>query len=284
MEGSGRRDREARRRRSGGSHITSLKNPVVQLARRLDRPAGRAEHDRFLIEGARCVAAAVDAALPLDSLLVTETAALRHASLVARAVDVTGAELLRVSDQVMAAVSSTVTPQGLVAVAPTVAVPAGRLPRTPDLVCVLDRIADPGNVGTVLRAADAAGADAVITTAGSAHMESPKAVRAAAGSLFHLPVADGVPWADARDACRERGLTLIGADAHAAATVDDAVWDRPCALVLGSEGHGLSDEAKADCDQLVRLPVYGRAESLNLAAAAAILLYEAARRRREARP
>jgi RNA methyltransferase, TrmH family len=284
MEGSGRRDREARRRRSGGSHITSLKNPVVQLARRLDRPAGRAEHDRFLIEGVRCVAAAVDAALPLDSLLVTETAALRHAALIGRAVDVSGAELLRVSDQVMAAVSSTVTPQGIVAVAPTVAVPVDRLPPAPDLVCVLDRIADPGNVGTVLRAADAAGAGAVITTAGSAHVESPKAVRAAAGSLFHLPVADGVPWPAARDACRARGLTLIGADAHAAATVDDAVWDRPCALVLGSEGHGLSDEAKADCDQLVRLPVYGRAESLNLAAAAAILLYEAARRRRETRP
>jgi TrmH family RNA methyltransferase len=284
MEGSGRRDREARRRRSGGSHITSLKNPVVQLARRLDRPAGRAEHDRFLIEGVRCVAAAVDAALPLDSLLVTETAALRHAALIGRAADVSGAELLRVSDQVMAAVSSTVTPQGIVAVAPTVAVPVDRLPAAPDLVCVLDRIADPGNVGTVLRAADAAGAGAVITTAGSAHVESPKAVRAAAGSLFHLPVAARVPWPAARDACRARGLTLIGADAHAAATVDDAVWDRPCALVLGSEGHGLSDEAKADCDQLVRLPVYGRAESLNLAAAAAILLYEAARRRRETRP
>src|SRR3954453_17288294 len=131
MDATGRRerpqDRPSRRPRSGGSQITSLKNPVVQLARRLDKPAERAGHGRFLIEGARCVEAAVEAALPMETLLVTPAAALRHAALVERVrAGVPGGpppEILTVTDQVMAAVASTVTPQGLLAVALTVARP-----------------------------------------------------------------------------------------------------------------------------------------------------------------
>jgi TrmH family RNA methyltransferase len=266
--------------RSGGSQITSLKNPVVQLARRLTRPAERAEHDRFLIEGPNSVQAAVDAGVPVDTLLATRPAARRHAGLLAAAAQ-HGAQVLEVTDQVMASIAPTVTPQGVVAIAPGVTRPIERLAEAARLVCVLDRVADPGNLGTVLRAADAAGADALVTTAGSVHADSPKAVRAAAGSLFHLPVFDGVPWSQARDACRARGLRLVGADAHAGAGPDAAGLAGPVALVFGSEAHGLPDETRADCDELVRLPVYGRAESLNLAAAAAILLYEVARRHHE---
>ena len=263
--------------RSGGSQITSLKNPVVQLARRLTRPAERAEHDRFLIEGPNSVQAAVDAGVPVDTLLATGQAASRHARLLADAAR-RGAQVLEVTDQVMASIAPTVTPQGMVAIAPGLTRPIEGLPTDARLICVLDRVADPGNLGTVLRAADAAGADALVTTAGSVHADSPKAVRAAAGSLFHLPVFDAVPWPQVRDACRARGLRLVGADAHAGVGPDGAGLDGPVALVFGSEAHGLSEAARADCDGLVRLPVYGRAESLNLAAAAAVLLYEVARR------
>jgi TrmH family RNA methyltransferase len=263
--------------RSGGSQITSLKNPVVQLARRLNRPAERAERDRFLIEGPASVQAAVDAGVPVDTLLATGQAARRHAGLLADAAR-GGAQVLEVTDRVMASIAPTVTPQGVIAIAPGLTRPIDALAADARLVCVLDRVADPGNLGTVLRAADAAGADALVTTAGSVHADSPKAVRAAAGSLFHVPVFDAVPWPRVHDACRERGLRLVGADAHAGVGPDDAGLDGPVALVLGSEAHGLADEVRADCDELVHLPVHGRAESLNLAAAAAILLYEIARR------
>jgi TrmH family RNA methyltransferase len=134
----------------------------------------------------------------------------------------------------------------------------------------------------VLRAADAFGADALATTAGSVDLESPKAARASAGSLFHLPVAAGVPWPHLAGALAGRGLALIGADPHAHDEVDQAPLDRPVALVLGNEARGLPGSVRADLDHLVRLPAWGRAESLNLAAAAAVLLYETARRQRAA--
>src|SRR6266511_170544 len=128
----------------------------------------------------------------------------------------------------------------------------------------------------------AAGADALVTTAGSVDLESPKAVRASAGSLFHLPVVGGADWPALAAALRQRGLALVGADPHAPDTIERAPLERPCALVLGNEAHGLPERVRADLDHLARLPQYGRAESLNLAAAAAVLLYESARRQREA--
>jgi TrmH family RNA methyltransferase len=268
-------------RRSGGSQITSLRNPVVQAARRLARPASRPA-GRFLVEGARGVRAAVDARAPLESLLVTAAARARHGALVTAAASL-GARVLEVSDPVMAGLADTPAPQGLVAVARSVTRPLAALPPAPELVCVLDQVRDPGNAGTVLRAADAAGADALITTAGSVRMEHPKVARAAAGSLFHLPVVDGRPWPEVAAACRERGLVLLGADARADVGADQAPLEAPCALVLGNEAHGLGARVRAGCDLLVSLPMHGRAESLNLAAAAAVLLYEAARRKAAAR-
>jgi RNA methyltransferase, TrmH family len=261
-------------RRSGGSEITSLRNPAVQAARKLSRRAG---DGRFLLEGVRGIHDALDAGVRLDTIFVTPAAEATYGDLVETAARA-GSRVLTVSDQVLAGVADTVTPQGLVAIAGDVTLPLAALPPAPRLVCVLDQARDPGNVGTVVRAADAAGADAVVTTAGSTDPQHPKAVRAAAGSLFHLPVFAGAPWPALRDALRARGLLLVGADPHARTSSDDAPLDRACALVLGNEAHGLDPAVRADLDLTVRLPVPGRAESLNLAAAAAILLYVTARR------
>lgn len=269
--------------RSGGTEITSLTNPLVAATRRLARPAERARRGQFLLEGARGIRDALDAGVRLDTLLATPTGASGHPDLLAAATQA-GTRVRTVTDQVMAALTQTVTAPGLLAVAPTVVADRPELPDHARLVCVLDQVRDPGNAGTVLRAADAVGADALATTAGSVHLEGPKAVRAAAGSLFHLPVLAGIPWPRLRDACRDRGLLLIGADPHAPATTDAAPLEQPCALVLGNEAHGLSDPVRGDLDHLVRLPVTGRAESLNLAAAAAVLLWETARRQTAGHP
>jgi TrmH family RNA methyltransferase len=258
--------------------ITSPSNPAVRAARKLARPSARARGDgRFLLEGPEGIRAALDAGHRPERLLATERAAARHAGLANRARQA-GAEVTLVAEPVLAALAATTTPQGLVAVLPSVRRPLADLPAAPRLVCVLAEVRDPGNAGTVLRAADAFGADAVATTRGSVDPESPKAARAAAGSLFHLPVLAGIPWPALRDSLRGRGLRLVGADPHAAVTLDQAPLADPVALILGNEAHGLPAEVAADLDLAVRISLAGRAESLNLAAAAAVLLYETARR------
>ena len=261
--------------------ITSPSNAAVRAARKLARPSSRARAGgRFLLEGPEGIRSALDAGHVPDTLLATERAAARHAGLVNLARQ-RGAQVALVAEPVLSALAATTTPQGLVAVLPSVVRPLEALPASPRLVCVLAEVRDPGNAGTVLRAADAFGADAVVTTAGSVDPESPKAARAAAGSLFHLPVVAGAPWPALRTALRRRGLRLVGADPRAAATLDRAALAEPVALVLGNEAHGLPDQVTADLDLVVRVPLAGRAESLNLAAAAAVLLYETARRQPE---
>jgi RNA methyltransferase, TrmH family len=262
--------------------ISSTSNPTVRSARRLASARGRrGAGGRFLLEGPEGIRAALAAGHPPAVLLATEAAAARHAGLVNQARR-GGAEVALVAERLLAGLADTSTPQGLVAVVPSVVAGLDGLPAAPRLVCVLVEARDPGNAGTVIRTADAFGADAVVLTAGSVDPEHPRAVRAAAGSLFHLPVLAGVAWPALRAALRDRGLRLVGADPHAADAVSAAPLHQPTALVLGSEAHGLPATARDDLDLVVRLPMHGRAESLNLAAAAAVLLYEAANQQRTA--
>jgi RNA methyltransferase, TrmH family len=262
--------------------ITSPSNATVRAARKLARPSARARADcHFLLEGPEGIREALDAGHLPATVLATERAAARHAGLLNRA-RAAGSQVLLLAEPLLAGLAQTATPQGLVAILPGVTRSLDGLPAAPRLVCVLAEVRDPGNLGTVVRAADAFGADAVATTRGSVDPQSPKAARAAAGSLFHLPVVAGVPWPHLRSALRERRLRLVGADPHAPDPVEAAPLGEPIALVLGNEAHGLPAEVRDDLDLAVRVPLAGRAESLNLAAAAAVLLYEAARRRRAA--
>ncbi len=259
--------------------ITSPSNPAVRAARQLARPSARARMGgQFLLEGPEGIREALAAGHVPVTVLGTERAAARHRG-VLNAARAAGSRVLLVAEPLLAGLAQTTTPQGLLAVLPSVTRSLDGLPAAPRLVCVLAEVRDPGNAGTVIRTADAFGADAVATTSGSVDPQSPKAARAAAGSLFHLPVVAGVPWPDLRAALRERHLRLVGADPHAPATVQAAPLDEPVALILGNEAHGLPAAVRDDLDLVVRVPLAGRAESLNLAAAAAVLLYETARRR-----
>jgi TrmH family RNA methyltransferase len=179
----------------------------------------------------------------------------------------------------------------MLAVCRLVGVPLGTvLAARPRLVAILARVRDPGNAGTVIRAADAAGAGAVILTDASVDVHNPKCVRSTAGSLFHLPVVAGVPLAVAVEALRGIGLIVYAADAAGATDLDDLLDDvtagRPDGLagrtawVFGNEAWGLSDEDRALVDAVVRVPVHGSAESLNLATAATVCLYASARAHR----
>jgi TrmH family RNA methyltransferase len=183
----------------------------------------------------------------------------------------------RVTDAVLAAMSDAQTPQGLVAVCrvPTVAIEV-LLARRPRLVCVLAEVRDPGNAGTVLRGADAAGADLVVVAGDSVDVYSPKVVRSSAGSIFHVPVVTAGSVEATIAALREAGLAVLAADARASVTLDGADLQRRHAWVLGNEARGLPADVVGLCDESVRVPIHGRAESLNLAMAAVLCLYASA--------
>ena len=187
-----------------------------------------------------------------------------------------------VDDQAFASLTDTVSPQGLVAVCRFVDRPLEHvLAGTPKLVAVCVDVRDPGNAGTVIRCADAAGADAVILSGNSVDPYNGKSVRATAGSLFHLPVAVHVDSADVIAGLQGRGLAVIAADGAGEldldVAVDQGILARPTAWIFGNEARGLPGELTALADHRVRIPIRGRAESLNLASAAAVCLYASAR-------
>jgi TrmH family RNA methyltransferase len=220
----------------------------------------------------------------VHELFVTDAAAERHTDLVNTATRL-GLTVHRVSEAVADAVSSTRTPQGVVAVC---AIPnhtmADVLANMPTLVAVLAHVADPGNAGTAIRTADAAGADAVVLTGDGVDPYNGKCVRASAGSLFHLPVVAGVTVQHAVETLRQQQLTVLAADANGAVDLDAMVdGDRlvgPTAWLFGNEAHGLDEATRQAADETVRVPIRGRAESLNLAAAVAVCLYASARAQR----
>jgi TrmH family RNA methyltransferase len=217
----------------------------------------------------------------VHELFVTEAAAERHRDLLSQA-----GESVRVStvDQRAAELlSETVTPQGIVAVCDTVDVSLeDALAGTPRLVAVLAGISDPGNAGTVLRVADAAGADAVIFAGNTVDVHNGKCVRASTGSLFHLSVARPRDLPAALDACKRAGLRVLAADGHARQDLGAADLTVPIAWLFGNEAHGLEPDVLTLADTAVRVPIYGKAESLNLATAAAVCLYGAAMAARSA--
>jgi RNA methyltransferase, TrmH family len=213
---------------------------------------------------------------------VTGPAGDRHRDLVEQAVR-QGIATHAVSGEVMAELAQTVTPQGLLAVCRFIDVPlADLLAARPRLVAVLANVRDPGNAGTVLRTADAAGSAGVIFTAASVDPYNSKCVRSSAGSLFHLPVVTGADPASAAAALRGAGLTLLAADGRTGRVLDsaDPALAGPTAWLFGNEAWGLPADLLALADAAVAVPIYGRAESLNLAAAAAVCLYASAARQR----
>ncbi|MGY1454942.1 TrmH family RNA methyltransferase [Streptomyces sp. SS8] len=268
--------------------LTSPRSPRVTAARRLARRNTRGKERRFLAEGPQAVREAAGhrsgGEPTLTELFTTPEAAERHADIVAAA-RTAGARVRTATDEVIAELSQTVTPQGLVGICRFLDLPFDRvLAARPRLVAVLANVRDPGNAGTVLRCADAAGADAVVLTDASVDLYNPKSVRASVGSLFHLPVAVGVPVERAVAGLREAGVRVLAADGageHDLDTeLDEGRMGGPTAWVFGNEAWGLPEETRALADEVVRVPIHGRAESLNLATAAAVCLYASARAQR----
>jgi len=267
--------------------MTALTNPRsdrVRSVRALARRAVRSREGLFLAEGPQAVREALahrpDA---VRDLYLTAEAAARHTG-VAAAARAAGIRPHEVSPEVAAAMCDTDTPQGVLAVCRVLTTDlATVLASGPGLLCILTEVRDPGNAGTVIRGADAAGADAVLLSDASVDVWGPKVVRASAGSLFHLPVVTGMRVEPMLQQVRAAGLVLFAADAAATQSLDGTDLGRPHAWVLGNEARGLDPAVQALCDEVVGVPIYGRAESLNLAMAATLCLYASARVRERRR-
>jgi TrmH family RNA methyltransferase len=258
----------------GLAELLTERSHRIVAVRKLTRRAGRDAAGLFLAEGRQAVAEALADPAGVREVLATEAAASAHRDLLA------GAEVpvRLVTDKAAAGLSETVAPQGLLAVCALRDVDAGSLIAAPPRLAVaLAELADPGNAGTVLRTADACGAGAVVFGAGSADPYGGKAVRASAGSLFHVDVVRGAPLAPLISGLQDAGVTVLAADGGGESLLDEMAGDGrlagPVLWLFGNEARGVPSDLAALADARVRIPMRGRAESLNLAAAAAICLY-----------
>ena len=260
--------------------LDNPRSPRVRAVAKLANRAARSETGLFLLEGPQAVVEALTYRPELVvELYATPTALERYTDIADTAVQA-GVDVEFVTEQVLETMADTVTPQGFVAVChqfPTsVKDIFGNEPR---LIAILEEVRDPGNAGTIIRAADAAGADAVILTGRSVDLYNPKVVRSSTGSIFHLPVAVGVTLEDVRERAREAGMQLFAADIKGTDLLvarNDGLLVAPTAWLFGNEARGLSDEDLAKVDRSISVPIYGHAESMNLATAASVCLYESA--------
>jgi TrmH family RNA methyltransferase len=269
---------------SGGydGTITSRQNPQVRYLISLHQKKHREQEKKFLIEGWRFVEEALNSAAPVERVIFGTAA--RDDARYKRISDLVagrGIPVLHMADHVLEAVMETEQPQGVAALVrqwePDLAAALRRNPNP--LLLVVDGVRDPGNLGTVIRTADAAGVTAVALLTGTADLFNGKTLRSTMGSVFHLPVQKDVTAPEIKKLLAEHGLPLLAADISGKKTVYELSLTGPLAIAIGSEAAGLSAEIKQAAAELVTIPMTGRAESLNVSVAAGVLLFEAVRQR-----
>ena len=255
--------------------ITSVKNPKIQWIRSLlDKRQDREREHAYVVEGVRLVEEAVGSGIPIRLALYTTSLSSRGMASVA-AMQTMGVDVEEVMPHVLSAVTGTETPQGVLAVMELAGLP---LPALVDFALVLDTIRDPGNLGTLLRSAAAAGVQAVLISPETADVYSPKVVRSAMGAHFHLPIVS-TDWQTIRNLLGIWKVKTWLTDADASMSMYTVDFRIPSALVISGEATGISEGARALAQGVVSIPMPGRAESLNAAIAGSILLFEVVRQR-----
>ena len=262
--------------------ITSTTNQHIKAIIRIREKRSRFRHTAFLIEGPHLVEMALNAGVQIKEVFATEEFmnTKEHQSMLKKIT----ASVFQVTEQLLKKITDTETPQGIVAFAvyEPVTLATLSLKATPFLI-VLDAIQDPGNLGTIIRTADAAGADAVILLPGSCDAFAPKVIRATAGSLFNLPLIYAEQHTLVDWLCKEK-IQLAVTTADTGKIVFEADLAGGIAIAFGNEAHGISDHLRKAADLFLNIPILGKAESLNVATSAAICLYEAVRQRQMSSP
>jgi len=255
--------------------LTNVRAPKVARARRLLKRGFRESDGLFLAEGPQaCREAAL--AGKVKELFLTQEAFNRYPEIVA-AIEGAGAEIIICTEAVIEQFSSTVSPQGMTAVVRMWDQdPAKIFASNTKLVVALTAVRDPGNAGSVIRVADAAGAQGVVMSSDSVDLFNPKVVRASVGSIFHLPISVGQELAETISAAKAAGMQVLAADANCVSLYGGVDLAKPTMWVFGNEAWGIPAEVLALVDEVVSIPIYGKAESLNLATASAVCLYASA--------
>ncbi len=254
--------------------ITAVQNERIKQLRQLNQKKGRREQGLFLAEGPHLVEEAVKSGAAIALMVVEEG---REASFAALLQGVEPERLMRVSRPVMEAISETRTPQGILAATPLLLKP-WQGGREAELMLILDNLQDPGNMGTIIRTADAAGADGVLVSADSVDVHNPKCVRSTMGSLFHLPLWECGDLPAAVRAMTDSGWAVLCGDLKGDDFFHRRMDSRRQALIVGNEAAGVREEVAQAASHRFRLAMAGRAESLNVAVAAGIMVYDLARR------
>lgn len=262
--------------------ITSVNNPRIQKAKRLHKRAARTEQRNFLVEGPRAVHEALVAGAPIQGMFV-DTSGGPEIEKLANLAASKNVSVDEVSPAVMKAISTTITSSGVVAVSRFIDIDAAELLERPlSLLAVLGQVRDPGNAGTIIRTCRAAGVDGIFVTAETVDIYNPKLVRATAGALFSVPLARDVGLRWLLDELGNHRINRVAADPRGKTVYDHVDMTKPTAFVVGNEGWGLPAQHSLAVDLAAAIPMAGAFESLNVAAATAILLFEAVRQRRQA--
>lgn len=257
--------------------ITSLKNPLVKQMRKLHRAKERREQNLFLLEGTHLIEVACEVGFSLSTVFCTPEWTNSHPDLWERASR--GAErAVMVSPEVLSAIATTVNPNGVVATAYRPA-REGLNMKGLELGLAIDRLQDPGNMGTIIRTAAATNVDGVWVSGDSVDLDNPKVLRASAGAWFRLPMAVSEDLREVVTSYRSQGVQVVATLPQAALTYWDVDYTRPTLILLGNEGAGLSEDLVQLSDLQVQIPVGENVESLNVAIASALLLYEAQRQK-----
>lgn len=254
--------------------ITSPNNSKIKLVRSLqERRHTRDSESRFVAEGVRLLEEAVSVDWPLEFVLYDQSLSERGFNLISELTAKPQTQISQITPELMASISDTETPQGILAVLDRKVL---AISENPSLIILADQLRDPGNMGTLLRTAEAVGSDGVILTPGTVDAFSPKVIRAGMGAHFHLPIQQRT-WQEVKSYLRD--LPIFLADAQRGIPLWQANFKAPCALLIGGEAFGASTNGQALATQYVTIPMIGRVESLNAAIAAAILMGEVLRQR-----
>jgi TrmH family RNA methyltransferase len=242
---------------------------------------GRSKEQKFLIEGLRLCEEAADSFWPINSVLFTKSFEQKtRGKELLKKLQKLNADLIPVGNQILAKLSETVTAQGIICVAETKRLPVKDLwEKNLKVIVALDGIRDPGNVGTLIRTADAFGVDAVLLSDDTVELYNPKMVRSTMGSIFHLPIFDEIALKKTILQLKKRKFKIFGTDVKDGKSLDELDPSGKICLLIGNEAEGLNRKLLESSDEIIHIPVYGKAESLNVAVAGGILLYQVAEKR-----
>lgn len=249
--------------------ITSSQNNIYKSAQKLTRKKYRDAEGRYLLEGIKPLKDAIEQGISIDCIFLREEA---ENGLGIITDDI---QVIELEGSLFDSLSDTENSQGVIAVVKKKAQDWFGF-MGPGSLVILDRLQDPGNIGTIIRTAEAAGCSRIIAIKGTGDMYSPKVVRSAAGSILRMPVAEGIDTEEAVRICRDAGKKIAVSCLEGALDYRDAGLDENTAIVIGNEGQGVSEELLAKADIKVKIPMTGKIESLNAAVAAGILMYQAA--------